>query len=755
MTTNLLPRPKEAPDPPRRRRGRRLLLGLLLGAVTLLVLGLAGFVTAYALVPVPEVKPEALAQTTVVYYADGKTEIGSFGTNRTNVDLAAVPRHVRDAVLAAEDREFFANRGISPRGIARAFVNNVRGEATQGGSTITQQYVKNAHLTQERTYSRKTQEIFIALKVDRQLPKEQILENYFNTIYWGRGAYGVEAAAQAYFDKPVGELSVSEGAYLAGIIQSPGRYDPRENREGALRRWNYVLDGMVAQGWLRPADRARLEFPKVAKAARQQRLDGPKGYLLDTVRDELEALGFSEQEVDTAGLRVTTTFEERAQKGAEKAMREEFPTTRTDGVHAGLAAIRPGDGAVTAMYGGPDFVEQGFNDATQAKKQGGSTFKAFTLAAALEEGVSLDSTWQGDSPILLPRDEKVDNEASEAGGPGTDYGRVDLWTATTKSINTAFVDLATSPQLGGMEEGPERVVEAVRAAGLGADKALGLEAVPTVTLGTASVSPVDLANSYATFAAGGQRSSWYTIASVHAGTGADDLTLYKVEKDVDRVFEEEVATSVTAALRGVVREEGTGRRAQALGRPAAGKTGTHEAETAWFVGYTPQLAAAVGFYREDENGRARPLSGVGGEERFFGGNYPTRIWTAFMTAALEGEPVVDFPGPDLAAPGAGGPPATPLTPSATSTGTQPEPGESSASSPDPSATEPSPSVSVPSPTRSASPSPSPTRFSPSPTRTRSPSASPTRTRPTPGSTTPGSTTPRATPSRSGTPTASR
>ncbi|MDP9398419.1 MAG: penicillin-binding protein [Actinomycetota bacterium] len=695
---------------------RRLLLGLVLAALTLVGLGLLGLGLAYAMVPVPEVKAEALEQTTTVYFEDGKSEIGSFGTNRTIVPLASVPHHVRDAVLAAEDREFYSNRGVSPRGIGRAFLNNLWGEATQGGSTITQQYVKNAHLTQERTYSRKTQEIFIALKVDRQLPKEQILENYLNTIYWGRGAYGVSAAAEAYFGKRVEELTLSEGAYLAGIIQSPGRYDPRKNREGAERRWAYVLDGMVITGTLSPQVRARQQFPKVSKAAPRQRFDGPRGYLLTTVRDELEVRGFSEQEIDSAGLRVVTTFDKKAQEAAESAMREGFPEQKAEDVYAGLAAVRPGDGAVVAMYGGKDFVENNFNVATQAKKQPGSTFKAFTLAAALQEGVGLNTRWQGDSPIAVPPPDKpINNEAEVYGGEATDYGPVDLYEATAKSINTAFINLELSPQLGGPKAGPEAVVKAARAAGLSGDKALGLKAVPTATLGVASVSPIDMAAAYSTFAAEGKRSSWYTIASVRDGEG---VQVYKAQKDLDEAFSRDVAADVTAALQAVV-QNGTGRAAQALGRPAAGKTGTHEQQTAWFVGYTPQLSTAVAFYREADQ-KALPLNGVGGERRFFGSGYPTRIWTAFMRGALEGEPVKGFPSPaDI------GGAATPSASASSSTSGSP----SSSLSPAPSST---PSVSVPpTPSRTVSspttPLPTRTTGAPrtsSPTRTATRSASP-------------------------------
>ena len=658
----------EAPAPgvpglqPRRPRRRWLPTwrGLLFAIGLLAVLGATGFGMAYAMTPIPDVNPETQAQTTTVYYADGRTELGSFGVNRTNVELERVPEHLRQAVLAAEDREFYSNRGISPRGIGRALVNNLRGESTQGGSTITQQYVKNAHLTSERTYARKSREVLIALKVDRQLSKDQILESYLNTIYWGRGAYGVQAAADEYFGKDVSKLSVAESAYLAGIIQSPGRYDPRKNREGAQRRWAYVLDGMVASGWLSPAQRAKQDFPQVDRVSRQQRLSGPKGYLLTAVRDELETRGFEQEEIDASGLRVVTTFDRRAQEAAQQAMAEGFPSSKAAGVHAGLAAVRPGDGAVVAMYGGRDYLDREFNDAVQARKQAGSTFKAFTLAAALEEGIGLDSRWQGDSPIVVPdttrRTTQIANEFDR------DYGSVDLRTATEQSINTAFVDLT-------LELGPKRVVDAIEDAGLDGGRAVGLQPGPAVTLGTAAVSPVDLAAAYSTFAAEGKRSSWHLISQVK---DPDGETLYRAQKEVGTAFPADVAADVTDALRVVVDgREGTGGAARALGRPVAGKTGTHADRTAWFVGYTPQLSAAVAFYREGRNGEELSLDGVGGRDPFFGGGYPAEIWTAFARGALEGEPVQQFPAPAGIGQTAAPEPSATVTAPGTAPGTTP------------------------------------------------------------------------------------
>ncbi len=653
------------PRPRRRRTGVRRLLptprGLLLALLLTLAAALAGLGVAFAAVPIPDPNEESLAQKTIVYFSDGRRAIGEFGTNRTNVPLRRVPEHVRHAVLAAEDRGFYRNRGISPRGVVRAAIHNLRGDGTQGGSTITQQYVKNSRLTAERTLTRKAREFVLALKIDARQSKDEILENYLNTIYWGRSAYGIQAASTAYFGKDVKNLTIAEGAYLAAIIRAPGRYDPVKNRAEATARWAYLLDAMVEQGWLSSAQRTSQVFPRVRRASRAQRLGGTNGYLLTTVRSELESRGFTDAEIETGGLRVVSTFDQKAQQAAVGAMTRRFPRSDVKGVHAGLAAVRPGDGAVVAMYGGPDYLRQEFNDATQARKQGGSTFKAFTLAAALGEGIGLRTRWQGNSPLAVPGSSAtVRNEFDE------DYGRPDLLEATARSINTAFVDLTLTVT-------PARVVSAIEAAGLDRRRARGLEPVPTVTLGTAAVSPVDLANAYGTLAAQGRRSSWYTVSAVRDFSGAG---LYKAERQVTAALRDDVVSDVTHALRQVIESpRGTGEVARALGRPAAGKTGTHEDKTAWFVGFTPQLSAAVGFYREDGRGREISLDGVGGMSTFFGGGYPARIWTAFMRGALTGEKVLDFAPPagigdaDLPA----SPPPCPIRPTAAPSTPPPRP----------------------------------------------------------------------------------
>jgi len=604
--------------------------GLGLAALGVAVLGSVGIGIAYARVDVPAPNDFARSQSTIVTWSDGETELGRFNAeNREIVSIEDVPEHVRHAVLAAEDRSFYDNQGISVTGIARAAWNNLRGDSLQGASTITQQYVKNYYLTQEQTYTRKIREVLLAVKIDGQLDKDQILEDYLNTIYFGRGAYGVQTASRAYFGKPVSELSPEEGAVLAAIIRAPGRYDPAADEASQDRlqdRFRYVLDGMVERGWTDAATASSAQLPEIVPPATENKLGGTDGYLLDQVRRELIARGFTDTEIDTAGLRVTTTFDRQAQESAIQAVADEFPTEDAEGLTVGLAAVRPGDGGVVAMYGGADFVEQPRNNATQAAIQPGSTFKAFTLAAALEEGVSLRSRFAGNSPYDNPAIGRPVNNAGDAS-----YGQyVDMLEATRKSINTAFVDLT-------VEIGPDTVLDAAVRAGI-PENAPGLSADARITLGTSSVTPVQLAAAFGTLAAQGEQADWYTVAEVRDPSGA---VRYSADVAPERAFEPDVTADVTYALTEVV-EHGTGEAAQALGRPSAGKTGTAEDLTAWYAGYTPQLAAAVAFWKGDGT---ESLSGTAGMSTFSGGAYPARLWTAFMAGALQGTEVLEFPEP--------------------------------------------------------------------------------------------------------------
>jgi membrane peptidoglycan carboxypeptidase len=628
----------------------RLVLG---SASAVVLLGVIGFAALYAAVDVPDPNKLVTANASVVYWADGKTELGRFAdVNRESVPLSTVPDHVQHAVLSAEDRTFYSNMGFSPKGIARAAWVKVSGGSKQGGSTITQQYVKNYFLTQERTITRKAKEFVISLKVEQKESKDEILQNYLNTIYFGRGSYGVQTASEAYFGRPVDKLTVSQGALLAAIIRSPGLYDPVRHEDAARSRWTYVLDGMVDEGWLSPEERAKQKFPKVIKRKSTNSLGGTNGYLLETVRREVEAkTGLTDADIDRGGLKIVSTFDRKAQRAAVQAIRDEMPDSGDKGVRAGLAAIKPGDGAVVAMYGGPDAVKEPFNAATQAAPQAGSTFKPFALAAALESGISLRSHYDGHSPKTFGADYKVSNFGNEQ------YGYIDLLKATASSVNTVYVQLNE-------DVGPEKTMDAAIKAGLPKNTA-GLQPNLSNVLGTASPHVIDVADAFATFAAQGMHAPWYTVRSVTTDDGEE---LFKAEPDPKRVFSKDSMADLTYALQGVV-DHGSGAYAGgSLSRPAAGKTGTsQESRSAWFSGYTPQLAASVGIYREID-GAMKSLSGLGGRSSVTGGSFPVRIWTAFMKGALDGVKVEQFPDPVFGGKNTNPPPAT-STPTSTPTTT--------------------------------------------------------------------------------------
>jgi membrane peptidoglycan carboxypeptidase len=588
------------------------------------------FAFAYFTVSVPDPNAFVNSQSTIIQYSNGE-EIGRIGSeNRQIVPLAQIPMNVRHAVLAAEDRSFYSNRAFSITGIARAVINNLRGGSLQGGSTITQQYAKTAFLSPERTIQRKIKELVIAIKLENQLSKDQIFESYLNTIYFGRGSYGVQTAAQQYFNRNVDQLTNAQAIVISCILRSPGFYDPsysKENEERLTNRFDYVVKGMIEAEWLTEEDAAKLKFPVIAPRVTSGSLSGPKGHIIEAVSKELKGLGFTEEQLLVGGLVIKTTLDQKAQTAAVDAINKLTPAKVPENLHIALVAIRPGTGEVVAMYGGADYLKRQLNDATQAIALAGSTFKSFALVAALEAGIPLTSMWNGDSPQTfddLGKPYEVGNYGNEG------WGQVDLLFATKHSINTVYVPL-------GQKAGLDNVVSAARRAGI--PETVAMMPTPSVALGPASPHVIDVANAYATFAAQGIKSKPYLVTSV---MGANKGVLYEGRAQTEEVFTKEVMADLTYALKSVV-NGGTGAAALALGRPAAGKTGTSQSNaSAWFTGYTPQLAASVSFFRDDAT---QSLNGIGGLTSVTGGSFPARIWTAFMKGALKGEPIMDFPAP--------------------------------------------------------------------------------------------------------------
>ncbi|HET7801184.1 MAG TPA: transglycosylase domain-containing protein [Humibacillus xanthopallidus] len=596
--------------------------------LALFVIGIVAVFVAYNKTSIPQPNELADKQVSIVYYSDGKTELDRIAVqdgNRESVPLSKVPKFVQDAHIAAEDRTFYQNNGISVGGILRAVKTSVTGETQVGGSTITQQYVKNYFLTQDRTLTRKAREILIAVKIDGQLSKSEILEKYLNTIYYGRGAYGIQSASKAYFGKDVSKLTVAEGAVLASVINAPSLYDPANGdkaRANLEKRYAYVLDGMVEEGWLSAADRAKYtELPKILDYKGNKFSAGPNGFITAQVKKELLSTGLTEQDIDKGGLRIVTTIDKKAQNAAIAAMKSNLPNK----VQGGLVAVRPGDGAVVAMYAGADYSKNQFNSATTAIMQGASNFKPFAVLAAVRDGISTKTKFDGDQP------QKIDGTTITNFG-GRSYGMVDMRRMIGRSINTAFVNL-------NKEVTPAKTRQAAVDAGIPA-KTPGMDDTLTNVLGTASPHVIDMASAYSTIAAQGVRSKPYFVTKVTSTEG--DFT-YEVKPQTQRAFDKDVTADVTDAMTYTVKTGGTATKLQQLGRPIAGKTGTSsEAKSIWFSGFVPQLAVSIGMYKPDAKGNPQTLTS-NEDTNLTGGTIPADVFYDFMKVALSGVEIQNFP----------------------------------------------------------------------------------------------------------------
>ncbi|MFG1703886.1 transglycosylase domain-containing protein [Nonomuraea sp. M3C6] len=579
--------------------------------------------------PIPDsTQEQATAQGSVIYYRDGKTVLARQGIDRKNVELAKVPKHVRDAVIAAENRSFYEDGGVSLKGTARAVWSTVTGAQLQGGSTITQQLVRNYYsgLSQERSVTRKFKEILIAMKVDQSKSKDWVLEQYLNTIYFGRGANGIQSAARAYFGKDVDKLTVAEGAYLAAVIQQPSRFaDPKGSDLAAAQvRWKSVIDAMGQTGALTADQVAAEKFPELTAPKKPFELKGQSRYMLEQVTAELNRRGYTDEDINGGGLRVVTTFDKKLMDAAARAVKDVLPESTPKKVRTGLAAIDPATGEVVAFYGGRPSQSAYYDSAFSAKVMAGSTFKPYTLAAALNNGFDLSTRVDGNSPLRVASASKpIPNDS------GRSYGRINLVSATQNSVNTAFVDL-------GQKVGLDKVAETAEAAGIPAAQLQQHQNAASFPLGVASVSAVQNASGFSSFANKGVHMEAHVVRSVTDGEGARQA----VEPTSTRVVSEQAAADTTYAMQQVVKY-GTGTAARLYDRPVAGKTGTtDESASVWFNGFTPQLAVAVDMFRDDN--ATVTIPGYGTQ---FGGQLPAQIWRAFMTEAMAGKPVQEFPEP--------------------------------------------------------------------------------------------------------------
>jgi membrane peptidoglycan carboxypeptidase len=442
----------------------------------------------------------------------------------------------------------------------------------------------------------------------------------------------VQTASQVYFGTTVDKLTTAQSAVLASILRSPGLYDPgfkKENLPRLEKRFTYVIDGMVDAGWLEKEKAEKLKFPIINPRITSGALAGPKGYVISWVERELNQLGFTDEQLMIGGYIIKTTLVKDAQEAAVAAVNKEAPTKAPENLHIGLVAIKPGTGEILAMYGGQDYLKYQFNAATQGITSGGSSFKAFTLVAALEEGIPLSSIWNGDSPKVYDDGIGRPYQVNNYGGEG--WGNMSLLTATEKSVNTIYVPL-------GMKAGLEKVVDVARRAGI--PDAIEMVASPSVSLGAASPHVIDLANAYATFAAQGVYAKPFIINEVQ---GPNKGILYQGRIQAQEVFRKDVMADLTYALSKVTTSGTAAVVGSRVARPTAGKTGTsNDNASAWFNGYTPEVAASVAFYRDDAT---QSLNGIGGLTSVTGGSFPARIWAEFVKGYLKKSPVQEFPAP--------------------------------------------------------------------------------------------------------------
>jgi 1A family penicillin-binding protein len=630
------------PDPalPRWRRFLRpvaaaLTLTLLAGALAGLpaAVMLAGSVKAASagLPNLATMKPLSQPERTQVYDRNGHLiEVLHDEQDRIVVPLASMPQVLRDAVLAAEDERFYQHGGIDDRGILRALLANLlQGQTVQGGSTITQQLVRNAYPDlHDRSLVRKVKEASLAAQLEERMTKDQILEAYLNRVYFGAGYYGVEAASRGYFGRHVANLSLAQAATLAGIIREPERANPRSNPDQAHQRRDTVLQQMVSLKMVDAASAARAGRNPV-RVQPPHETGGRYPWFIDALKTQLmndPRLGSTPAErrrtLYEGGLRIDTTLDPTTQQQAEQAAAAGRPESGPD---VALVSIDPRDGAVRAMVGGRNYSRRKFNLATQAERQAGSSFKPFVLATAMDNGISPDSRWESSG---FSSDDVCGVPWSVGNFEGKGSGRISLREATWRSVNGVYARVMS-------QLCPGKVASMARRLGVTVPESQAKS--PSIALGAANVTPMEMASAYATIADLGvyHRPMLFTSISRHGETVIDN------RPEGDRRISAALAYRVTDVLKGVVRS-GTGTAAQ-IGRPEAGKTGTsQDYRDAWFIGYTPQLATAVWMGNPEQE---EPMLDVGGI-RVTGGSYPARIWHDFMAAALAGQPAVDWSRPD-------------------------------------------------------------------------------------------------------------
>ncbi len=628
----------------------------------LCLLAMGGLYVLHLMVPIPEANAMAKRENNIYKYADGKVLARAGQVNRDIVGLDKIPEPVQKTFVASENKSFYEDSGVDFKGITRALWNTLSGRGKQGGSTITQQYVKNYYLNQDQTVTRKLKELVISSKVDQRFSKDEILAGYINTSYFGRGAYGIQAAAQEYYGVDSTQLTVEQGAYLAAVLQAPSQYDwavaTDTGKKLVTDRWNYVLDNMVKMKELDAGQRAGMKFPTPVEAKPAAGLGGQNGYLVQAANAEMRRQGVSDQELQQGGWTITLNIDRKKQKLLEDAVVKEL-TRRLDpakrkvdaDIQAGAVSVDPNNGEILALYGGQDFAKHQLSNATNTTYQPASTFKPAILAAAFNAGsrtqdgkpITADTIYNGDTerPVKGPGG----NGYAPPNEDDISYGPITVQKAMDESVNTVFAQM-------GVDVGLDQVQDDAYELGMADIK--GQKAHPAITLGSYGASPMQMAGVYATLANHGEKVTPTIIKEAQHPTRS-----YSPQRAIgDQVISREAADGVTSVLTGVV-NDGTAKESvrdapDRGGRQVAGKTGTSDDnKSAWFVGYTPNLVTSVGLWGQAAEPREVKVDGkkvtvpkggqvtisgtAGADGRISGGSYPARIWAAYAFDAVRGD----------------------------------------------------------------------------------------------------------------------
>ncbi|NXY93369.1 penicillin-binding protein [Streptomyces sp. BR123] len=698
------------------------ILGTLFG---MMLLGMAALVGLYFYVDPPDPNATATAQSNTYKYADGTLMARVGEMNREIVPIEKVPKEIQTAFIAIENKSFYEDRGVDFMGVARGLVRTATGKGAAGGSTITQQYVKNFYLTQDQTATRKLKELVISLKVDQKMTKDQILAGYLNTSYFGRGAYGIQAASQAYYGVDVEKLTLEQGAYLAAVLQAPSDYDwataSQKGKELVTIRFNGVFQNMVEMGALDEAKRQTLKFQQPIQPKPAPGLEGQKGYLKQAADAELRRqTGMTAAELQAGGWEIQLNIDPKKQAALEKAVKDELESELDRknrpvdaAVQAGATSVDPKTGAIVAMYGGTGLSDHWASNALRTDFQPGSTFKPVVLASALEN----KSTTQDKKPITPNALYDGTSKRPVVGSSipfnpqnqdDKDYGTplMTVQEATNFSVNSVYAQMIVDVK-------PPNAKKTALELGM-KDRQGWPEDKPAMSLGTMSANTVEMAAVYATLDNHGKK----VVPSIIKSAEHAEREFKKPESG-QQVITRETADTVTKVLTGVV-NEGSGKTVRSSAYEAAGKTGTTESNVAaWFTAYTPELVTVVAMFGEEPGtGKQTTLTGTAGGGRAGGSSFPAEIWKAYTLAALKGVSTAKF---DLSEADMGPvqAPSRSSSPSASAATTSPSPSSSQTSpSPDPSKVSPNPdpskSTGKPDPTKSSSTKPDPTKSSGTP-----------------------------------------